>query len=126
MVRCFEKDDFEPNGRRKPYLNIWDGETPCNVDPSTTLGASRTGGKKRNADGREVWDLRPDAATRGAYYDLSYGQKQDREKIVAKIKPYFRDEQNPRLMDWFRVFGVAIASARPNEMCDIKISRQSM
>jgi hypothetical protein len=29
-------------------------------------------------------------------------------------------------MDWVRVFGVAIASARPNEMCDIKISRQSV
>ena len=45
---------------------------------------------------------------------------------MAKIKPYFRDDENPRLMDWYRVFGVAIASARPNEMCDIKIARQSM
>lgn len=125
--RSFEKDDFLPNGRRKPYINIWDGNTPCNVDPSVTFDAA-TGvrGKKRDADGREVWPLRPDAATRGAHYNLSYGQKTDKQKIVAKIKPYFRDEQNPRLMDWFRVFGVAIASARPNEMCDIKISRQSM
>ena len=47
------------------------------------------------------------------------------EKLVAKIKPYFPDEENPRINDWFRVFGIAIASARPNEMCDIKISRQS-
>lgn len=47
-------------------------------------------------------------------------------KLVAKVKPYFRDDEHPRLNDWYRVFGVAIASARPNEMCDIKISRQSM
>jgi hypothetical protein len=72
------------------------------------------------------WNTPADAQIRQAHYDLSYGQRADRQKIVAKIKPYFRDDENPRLMDWYRVFGVAIASARPNEMCDIKISRQSM
>jgi hypothetical protein len=70
--------------------------------------------------------VRPDAQVREAYYNLSYGQKADKMKIVAKIKPYIPDEDHPRLNDWYRVFGVAIASARPNEMCDIKISRQSM
>ena len=127
MCRSFEKDDFLPNGRRKPYINIWEGDTPRNVDPSVTFDATTgTRGVKRDAEGREVWQLRPDAVTRGAHYNLSYGQKADKQKIVAKIKPYFRDEENPRLMDWIRVFGVAIASARPTEMCDIKISRQSM
>lgn len=72
------------------------------------------------------WQTPADAQIRQAHYDLSYGQRADRKKVVAKIKPYFRDDENPRLMDWYRVFGVAIASARPNEMCDIKISRQSM
>jgi hypothetical protein len=125
--RSFEKDDFLPNGRRKPYLPIWDKDTPCNVDPSVTIDpATGARGTKRDASGREVWPLRPDAAIRGAHYNLSYGQKPDKQKIVAKIKPYFRDEENPRLMDLVRVFGVAIASARPNEMCDIKLSRQSM
>ena len=86
---------------------------------------------KRNADGVEImnharWDLPEDAQIRQTHFNLSYGQKADKMKLVAKIKPYFRDDENPRLMDWFRVFGVAIASARPNEMCDIKISRQSM
>ena len=100
---------------------------PCNVDPSVTQeDAGPVRGKKRLADGREVWALPDDARIRQAHYELSYGQKADKQKIVAKIKPYFRDEESPRLMDWFRVFGVAIASARPNEMCDIKISRQSM
>lgn len=97
------------------------------MDPSVTFGAVAPGrGQKRLADGREVWALPDDARIRQAHYELSYGQKADKQKIVAKIKPYFRDDDNPRLMDWFRVFGVAIASARPNEMCDIKISRQSM
>ena len=81
---------------------------------------------KRDAEGREIWDMQEDARIRQAHHDLSYGQKADRMKIVAKVKPYFRDEENPRLNDWLRVFGVAIASARPNEMCDIKLSRQSM
>jgi hypothetical protein len=36
------------------------------------------------------------------------------------------DDEQPRLYDWQRVFGIAISSARPNEMVDIKICRQSM
>ena len=122
----FERDDFEQDGRRKAYMNLWDGETPCNVDPSIV---EKTSGRKRDANGDQVgpsWQTPPDAQIRQAHYDLSYGQRRDRQKIVAKIKPYFRDDAHPRLMDWYRVFGVAIASARPNEMCDIKISRQSM
>ena len=121
----FEKDDFEQDGRRKPYLDLWDDDgTPCNVHPSMSTRPSR----KRDASGNNhvTWNTPEDAQIRQAHYDLSYGQRRDRQKIVAKIKPYFRDDENPRLMDWYRVFGVAIASARPNEMCDIKISRQSM
>lgn len=121
----FEKDDFEQDGRRKPYLDLWDDDgTPCNVHPSMSTRPSR----KRDANGNNhvTWNTPEDAQIRQAHYDLSYGQRRDRQKIVAKIKPYFRDDENPRLMDWYRVFGVAIASARPNEMCDIKISRQSM
>jgi hypothetical protein len=124
--RCFEKDDFLPSGRRKPYLDIWDGDTPCNVNPSITLDGTAPMTGKRNSAGDQVWDLPQDSRIRQAHFNLSYGQKADKMKLVAKIKPYFRDDENPRLMDWFRVFGIAIASARPNEMCDIKISRQSM
>lgn len=117
---AFEKDDFLPDGRRKPYLDIWDGDTPQNVDPRTTHDAA-TG--KRDAAG---WERQPDAQLRNSYFNLQYGQRPGKEKLVAKIKPYFQDEENPRLFDWYRVFAVAIASARPNEACDIKISRQSM
>lgn len=120
---CFEKDDFLPDGRRKPYLDIWDSGTPQNVDPATTTGFR---GAKRDSSGRESWGVRADAQIRQAHFDLSYGQRPNKTKLVAKIKPYIPDEENPRLMDWYRVFGVAIACARPNEMCDIKIARQSM
>ncbi len=126
----FEKDDFEQDGRRKAYKDVWhENGSLCNLDPSFSI---RVAGQKRNAAGQPVqgsgesWQTPRDAQIRQAHYDLSYGQRADRKKIVAKIKPYFRDDENPRLMDWYRVFGVAIASARPNEMCDIKISRQSM
>ena len=112
----FEREDFQQDGRRKPYLNIWDGGVPHNVDPKTVL----------NAEDVPSWQTPADAQIRQAHYDLGYGQRPDKMKVVAKIKPYFRDDDNPRLMDWYRVFGVAIASARPNEMCDIKIARQSM
>ena len=122
----FEKDDFTPNGRRKPYLDIWDNGTPCNVDPSATLAGKES--RKRDAKGQLLpsWAVEKDAQIRQAHYNLSYGQRADKTKMVAKIKPYFRDDEHPRLMDWYRIFGVAIASARPNEMCDIKIARQSM
>jgi hypothetical protein len=123
----FEKDDFERDGRRKTYLDIWAANgTPMNLDPSyTVLG---TAGRKRDSAGTLLpsWNTPNDAQVRQAHYNLSYGQRNDKQKIVAKIKPYFRDDRDPRLMDWYRVFGVAIASARPNEMCDIKIARQSM
>lgn len=127
---CFEKDDFTPDGRRKPYFDIWnEGATsaPSNVDPSITeRGTASTSGVKRDSQGRETWGVLPDARIRQANYNLSYGQRTDKTKVVAMLKPYFPDEENPRLNDWYRVFGTAIASARPNEMCDIKISRQSM
>jgi hypothetical protein len=89
-----------------------------NVHPSTTLDASGAGSLGS-------WSRRPDAQIRETYHALSYGQRSGVDKLVAKIKPYIPDEEHPRLNDWYRVFGVAIASARPNEMCDIKISRQS-
>ena len=130
---AFEKDDFEQDGRRKAYQDIWETSgKPNNLDPSFSLIRPS---RKRGAGGEPAgeggaqganWQTPEDAQIRQAHYNLSYGQRRDKQKIVAKIKPYFRDDENPRLMDWYRVFGVAIASARPNEMCDIKIARQSM
>lgn len=123
--RGFEKDDFDSGGRRKPYIDIWgDDGVPYNVHPATVETLGPGAGSKRAA--LDTWDLRKDAQDRQSYYELSYGQRKGVEKLVAKVKPYFPDEENPRLNDWYRVFGYAIASARPNEMCDICISRQSL
>jgi hypothetical protein len=71
---------------------------------------------------------------RRLHSDLQYGRDPidkrlaDKSKNVARIKPHIRDDEQPRIYDWFRVFGVAINSVRPNEIMrlDIKISRQSM
>jgi hypothetical protein len=114
----FERDDFDRSGRRRPYILTWSGDNPANVDPSVVLESASAA--------KGSWDRVPDAQLRQDYYDLSYGQRRGVTKWVAKIKPYFPDEENPRLNDWYRVFGIAISSARPNEMCDIKISRQSL
>ena len=124
----FERDDFQADARRKPYLDGWDNDKPANIDPSVVVS-----GSKRQKTGIQL----PDGARiRQANYELQYGQKSEpdhqkggrkgNQKLVARIKPYFRDDENPRIYDWYRVFGIAIASARPHEMVDIKISRQSM
>ena len=76
--------------------------------------------------------LDPLGQSRRIHNDYQYGLKADRyapsdkAKNVARIKPYVQDDEQPRLYDWMRVFAIAIASARPNELVDIKISRQSM
>ncbi len=78
----------------------------------------------------------PNADPRGRHRrihnDFQYGISPDnyspanKAKNVARIKPYMQDDAQPRLYDWVRVFAVAISSARPNEMVDIKISKQSL
>lgn len=118
-----EKDDFTPDGRRKPYLDGWDRDEPGNIDPSVTNTLAKRG---RDGDPRETWQLPQDARIRQANYELGYGQKAGVHKLVARVKAYYRDEDNPRIYDWVRVFGTAISSARPHEMVDIKISRQSL
>ena len=96
---------------------------PANVDPAISMGGSDVGGGTYEMS---PWDRTPEAQVRQDYFDQSYGQRRGVTKWVAKIKPYFPDEDHPRINDWYRVFGTAISSARPNEMCDIKISRQSL
>jgi hypothetical protein len=67
-----------------------------------------------------------DTIQRRAYYQRQYGQKRGVEKVVPIIKPYKRDDEAPRLYDWYRVFAVALSSARPREHVDIRIARQAL
>jgi hypothetical protein len=114
----FEKNCFREDGTRKGISdaagNVHDG-----ADPEIDFG------------GGLVQPI-PLLNDRRLYNDLQYGatnnsrQPNDKAKHVARIKPYMRDDAQPRLYDWQRVFAIAISSARKDEMLDIKISRQSM
>ncbi len=48
------------------------------------------------------------------------------EKVVPLIKPYKRDDNDPRIYDHYRVFAEALCSARPREAVDIRICRQAL
>ena len=78
------------------------------------------------AEGGQQWEMSNDAQQRRFFYDREYGQKKGVDKQVAMIKPYKVDDDFPRIYDAYRVFAVAIASARPFEMVDIRISRQAI
>lgn len=118
----FERDCFHDDGRRKaitdPTGAICDGNNPSH-DYS-------------NAPPQPPGILDPHRQARRMHNDMQYGvdkaKKAPASKAsnVARIKPYVRDDDQPRVYDWLRVFAVAISSARPNEMIDIKICRQSM
>jgi hypothetical protein len=124
----FEKDCFGPDGRRKQYINGWtmarmpgglNKAVPPNVNPELELADT----------GLVVTRLHPDGSTteRERYHGRTFGNASDQKtKLVARIKAFFRDDDNPRIYDSYRVFGIAIAAARPHEMLDIKISAQSV
>jgi len=112
----FEVDCFKPDGSRKSIVNaanaVCDGGDP-EVDQTNNVPVVRA------VDPRRI------------YHDYQYGADpgnlpSSKAKHVARIKSYLKDEEQPRVYDWMRVFAVAISSAKKNEMVDIKISRQSM
>jgi len=115
----FELDCFKTNGERKPYADAWNGDTPPNIDPAFDVEQHKKTSFNTKA-------LDPAADTRMDFAARQFGQPADRPKVVARIKPYFRDDEDPRLYDSYRVFAVAISCARPHEPVDIKISRQSV
>lgn len=114
----FERNCFREDGTRKGISdaagNVHDG-----ADPEIDCG----GGLNQPM---------PPPNDRRLYHDLQYGavnnskSSSDKAKHVARIKPYLRDDVQPRLYDWQRVFAIAISSGKKDEMVDIKICRQSM
>lgn len=122
----FELACFKRDGRRKQYLNGWyekalgGGENylaPPNLDPSADIEAGYEVGVKP--------PMGNDAMKRKRFHTQAYGQSERSPKYVPRIKPYIRDHLNPRMYDGLRVFAIATSSARPHEMVDIKISRQT-
>ena len=133
----FEKDCFHSDsGKRKSIVIPAPAGAPAgaalqiaeNADPEFDYSAVVAA-----APGPMVLNYQdPRNAHRRIHNDYQYGIRPDRyaptdkAKNVARIKPYMLDDEQPRLYDWMRVFAVAISSARPNELVDIKISRQSL
>jgi hypothetical protein len=121
----FESNCFHEDGRRKCITTraglVADGNDP-EVDYEAAAAPAAAAG--------DIAD--PRNAARRHYNDYQYGVDKDAKRPadkshhVARIKPYIRDDEQPRIYDWMRVFAVAISSARRNEMVDIKIGRQSM
>ena len=108
----FERDCFEKNGKRKAIA------PPVRGEPHGDLQVDPTHG------GQMAFDR--ETGLRKRFFDQQYGQKRGVEKIVPLIKPYKRDDEHPRIYDWYRVFAVALCSARPREGVDIRISRQAL
>jgi hypothetical protein len=114
----FERNCFRDDGTRKAITdalgNVHDGADP-EID---LLGPGQLVPAQLNDPARRL------------YNDLQYGavgkSPSDKARHVARIKTYLRDEAQPRLYDWQRVFAIAISSASKDEMVDIKICRQSM
>lgn len=100
----FERECFKSNGERLPVCSMFS-------DPTTAP---------------KKWNSSSDELMRKTYHDREYGNLPGKGKLVPLIKPYHRDDENPRLYDWYRVFAVAISSARPHEAVDIRISRQAL
>lgn len=118
----FELQCFKADGKRKEYLNFWENRNvngvwrchPGNASPFFEVGNGVTNFSLPQRDEK-----------RKNYHEKVFGQKPRSPKVVPRIKPFIRDDQNPRMYDHMRVFAVAVTSARPHEMVDIKIARQS-
>ena len=115
-ANCFHAED----GRRKSIMNA-NGTVADGGDPEVDYG---------QGIGNQGDPIHPHHPLR-VWNDWQFGRKNgsripaDKSKHVARIKAYVRDDDQPRLYDWARVFGIAISSAGPNERVDIKISTQS-
>jgi hypothetical protein len=121
----FEAQCFTKDGRRKRIEMHTDAETlakipggipPNNLQMDPALSEGQGHSFSQGADVRQ----------RKAFEERQYGQRQGSEKIVPLIKPFKRDDEQPRLYDWYRVFADAISSAGPREKVDIRISRQAL
>lgn len=113
-VKCFRKD-----GSRKSFGNVIErngnGFQVDNLSPYTDV-----------LGGAPEFSLTREEQARKEYHSQVYGQPSNTPKVVARLKRFVEDYENPRMYDKERIFAVAMSSARPHEMVDIKICRQSL
>jgi hypothetical protein len=122
----FEEDCFRGDGLRKSFKKY----------SKAGLLLKDNTGTNPNLDmldeGEEDTKVVTDASGRRDFNDRQFGVKSgsltptDKASNVARVKTYIKDPRRPRLYDEMRVFARAIGGARPNEMVDIQICRQSM
>lgn len=117
----FERDCFvQHSAKRKVVSKISTSGEFVNEDPA------------RNSDpdthDSNPFDEERASKQRRVFHEREFGQPggDAKAKVVPRIKPYKHDDEKPRLYDWYRVFAVALCSARPNEAVDIRISRQAI
>ena len=146
----FEKECFRADGSRKRFQtydangNVHDdnfGASPFDDMQDTGKSATKNswvmepepaGDRPAPRDNRRPTASENSANARKNFGDRQYGMKpqsttpSDKAKSVARVKTFVKDNQCPRLYDKMRVFGRAIAAARPHELLDIQICRQSM
>ena len=119
----FERQCFTKDGKRKPIPMHEDSQQAAldengialkndlQTDPAlvdTQFGMDRAARLRKEMNERQT------------------GQPRGSEKVVPLIKPFKRDDEQPRLYDWYRVFAEAISSAGPGQKVDIRISRQAV
>jgi hypothetical protein len=125
----FELECFHKDGKRKtfPFNMVYTQDRKwkhCNVNPENQWKLSEEVNNVEQEQSK--WELAIDASAREKLHSQAFGMRQGHTKLVPRIKPYFEDEVNFRLYDHQRVFAVAVGCARPHEMVDIKICRQSL
>jgi hypothetical protein len=120
----FELRCFEGNGRRKPIVWHPHGMVMRAGEAAVWLPDLQVDPGAANPHLDLVMDK--ETCLRKSYFERQYGQRKGVEKVVPLIKPYKRDDEEPRVYDWYRVFAVALSSARPREHVDIRIARQAL
>lgn len=114
----FEDVCFKDNGERNDRVNFIDSAAPTYSKYCTTVNGLRNNKKNDALENR-----------RKSYFDMQNGNfgAQSNGKIhVARPKVFFKNQLNPRIFDQMRIFGKAVSNARPYEMVDIMICRQSL
>jgi hypothetical protein len=138
----FEKGCFRADGTRNSFMKF-DGdnnisENHTGMSPFDDLGDEITDhesdserAEKRRKTLAEL-PVKQEAEKRRIFNDRQYGIQadsltpSDKSKSVARIKTYHKDARCPRIYDALRIIGRAIGTARPGELLDIQINRQSM
>lgn len=114
----FERDCFYKDGKRK-------GMAAARLEDQTDIDSNVIFTNTDMQAIGEEWDntndekARRDFALRGT---APYRQR----RIIALVKPYIEDEEQPRLYDRLRVIGRANHDAGPGQAVDVKLSTQSL